>query len=488
MFSAGEWVTVSISRGVKNQAGDSLAFGHAWNFWIRSAPGTMNLTAAGQLTVRRTNEGHVQTYGAYAGDVNHDGWTDFLCPNEISHDVRVFMNDGAGHYNTFTVYPIPGGNTPSTNEGVDLNGDGIMDFAVGNGGNDSMSIFIGVGNGTFLAPRNYLAASSVRGLSTMDLDGDGDMDIVTANRNGNNLTILKNNGDGTFATRIPLEANGNQETSCAAADANGDGILDLFVGTYSSNEMILMLGDGRGGLTFSSKVPAGGKPWKLAVGDVNGDGKVDVVSSNSFNNNAAVILGNGAGGLSQAVTYPTGSFDLSIVLGDIDGDGDLDMVTSNYSGGNWTIYENNGSGVFANQRTLAASSAGSCATLHDRDNDGDLDMTGVDEDDDLLFLFENRPTTGVGEGAISVEFKVYQNFPNPFNPETRIKFQVPSSGFVELKVFDVLGREIATPVSKEMKPGSYDTTWDAAGFASGVYFYRLQAGEFVDIKRLILLR
>ncbi len=487
-FSAGEWVTVSLSRGVKSQVGDSLAKGYAWNFWIKSSPGSMNLVETGRVPVRRTGEGHIQTYGAYAGDVNHDGWTDFLVPNEISRDVRVFMNDGAGRYSAFTVYPIAGGNTPSTNEAVDLNGDGIMDFAVGNAGNDSVSIFIGVGDGTFLPSRNYYAANSVRGLSTMDLDGDGDMDVVTANRLGNNLTILKNNGNGTFAPRTTLETSGGQETACAAADANGDGILDLFVGAYNTNEIILMLGNGLGGLTFSAKVPAGGKPWKITIGDVNGDGNVDVVSSNSFNNNASVVLGNGAGGLSAAVTYPTGSFDLSIVLGDIDGDNDLDMVTSNYGGANWTLYENNGSGVFINQRTLPALSAGSCATLHDRDNDGDLDMTGIDEEDDVIFLFNNNSPTNAGEKTIPLETRLHQNYPNPFNPTTVISYQLTTDGFVTLKVFDVLGREVAVLINGEMEPGKHDVTWNAHDVAAGVYVYQLKAGEYVESKKLVLIK
>jgi hypothetical protein len=224
------------------------------------------------------------------------------------------------------------------------------------------------------------------------------------------------------------------------------------------------------------------------VGDVNGDGNVDVVSSNSFNNNAAVILGNGAGGLSSAVTYPTGSFDLSVVLGDIDGDGDLDMVTSNYSGASWTVYENNGAGVFINQRTLAASSAGSCATLHDRDNDGDLDMTGVDEDDDLMFLFENRPPTSVDERTTPVATTLYQNYPNPFNPETEIGFRTRESGFVSLKVFDVLGREVATLVNTELRAGEHRVKWSANGSAGGVYVYQLRTGNFTDAKRLLIIK
>ena len=85
---------------------------------------------------------------------------------------------------------------------------------------------------------------------------------------------------------------------------------------------------------------------------------------------------------------------MAVDIGDVDGDGDLDAITSNISGKNLTLYENLGDGSFGNPRTLAASGAGSCAIIHDRDNDGDLDITGVDEIDDLIFLFENRPTGG----------------------------------------------------------------------------------------------
>jgi hypothetical protein len=86
------------------------------------------------------------------------------------------------------------------------------------------------------------------------------------------------------------------------------------------------------------------------------------------------------------------------------------------------------------------------------------------------------------------EFQLDQNYPNPFNPSTSISFSVPSKSFVTLKVFDALGREVSTLVSEELTAGTYSRHWDAANVPSGVYFCRLQAGEYLETKKMVLLR
>jgi hypothetical protein len=81
-----------------------------------------------------------------------------------------------------------------------------------------------------------------------------------------------------------------------------------------------------------------------------------------------------------------------------------------------------------------------------------------------------------------------QNYPNPFNPSTSIEFALPKPGFVTLKIYNTLGEEVATLVSEKLPAGKHQRVWEAQGLASGVYLYRLQAGEFVQTRKLILLR
>jgi hypothetical protein len=101
-----------------------------------------------------------------------------------------------------------------------------------------------------------------------------------------------------------------------------------------------------------------------------------------------------------------------------------------------------------------------------------------------------NPTTGItsGTAGLPATIALDQNYPNPFNPSTIIKFQIPVSGRVTLRVFDIIGKEVATLVDEILEAGTHTRTFDAGGVASGVYFYHLQAGSYAQTKRLVLLR
>ena len=121
-------------------------------------------------------------------------------------------------------------------------------------------------------------------------------------------------------------------------------------------------------------------------------------------------------------------------------------------------------------------------------NSGSVDLRGA-----VINGVVYGDPTGIDEplDGITKDFQLAQNYPNPFNPSTKIVYRVGSRELIELKIFDVLGREVATLVNEvnEVKePGAYEVTWDASGVAGGIYFYRLQSGSFTAVKKMVVLR
>ena len=101
----------------------------------------------------------------------------------------------------------------------------------------------------------------------------------------------------------------------------------------------------------------------------------------------------------------------------------------------------------------------------------------------------NGTIDGLKENKIWTRaFSLHQNDPNPFNPKTNIRFRISDFGFVSLKIFDVFGREVTTLLNENKQPGEYEVEWNANDVSSGVYYYRLQAGTFTDVKKMLLLK
>ena len=120
-------------------------------------------------------------------------------------------------------------------------------------------------------------------------------------------------------------------------------------------------------------------------------------------------------------------------------------------------------------------------------SNGDLFISSFS--DDNIVKVSNLPVGVEDENNfVADDFSLEQNYPNPFNPSTSIQYRVSSISNVLLKVYDVLGNEVATLVNEEKPAGSYEVKFDASGLSSGIYFYKLQAGNFIESKKMLLLK
>ena len=106
-----------------------------------------------------------------------------------------------------------------------------------------------------------------------------------------------------------------------------------------------------------------------------------------------------------------------------------------------------------------------------------------------LYAFYNG-LVGISNNGneLPTEFSLKQNYPNPFNPSTSISYGVPKAGLVKLVVYDVLGREISTLVNERKEAGMYNVNFDASSLTSGVYFYKVESGDFSETKKMILIK
>ena len=107
-----------------------------------------------------------------------------------------------------------------------------------------------------------------------------------------------------------------------------------------------------------------------------------------------------------------------------------------------------------------------------------------------ISVFDPNMITESNESNIEIpsEYKLFNNYPNPFNPTTNIKYQITNNKFVTLKIYDVLGKEVKTLVNENKPAGVYEVTWDASSNSSGVYFYKITAGNFTETKRMLLIK
>ena len=484
-----------------------------------------------------------------AGDVNNDGFDDVMVGAPGGSGRAYIYYGGSSMDNTADVTFDSEGSSNyfgySVSTAGDVNNDGFNDVIVGaygyNGSTGRAYIYYGdssmdnTADVTFDGEDyNNSFGSSVSTAGDVNNDGFDDVIVGAYYYNyGIGRAYVYYGGssmDNTADVAFNGEGRGSEfgRSVSTAGDVNNDGFDDVIVGANgyngsgSTGRAYIYYGgssmDSTADVTFDGEGYYSNFGYSVSTtGDVNNDGFDDViVGANYYNSDAGRVYiyygGSSMDNTTDVALDGEGSsnnFGWSVsTAGDVNNDGFDDVIVGawayNYYIGRAYIYYgsssmDNTADVTFDGEDYFNNFGSSVSTAGDVNNDGFDDVIvgayGYNSLNGKAYIYSD-PAAPVSVELTKLspkEFTLLQNYPNPFNPSTYIEYTIPTnvnreSEVVSLVVCDILGREVATLVNKQQKAGNYEVMFDASMLSSGVYFYRLQSGNFTETKKLILLR
>lgn len=314
--------------------------------------------------------------GGAAGDFNEDGFLDLATTNFFAAESTISIHLGHGDGTFVAPAHVPVGRSPLAIVAGDFNEDGHVDLIDTNFGDRSMSLLLGRGDGTFAPELRFATGSLPDSLFAKDLNGDGHLDVVVSNATENNVSVFLGRGDGTFLEqqRFRVGDGPTPRRGFDVADLNGDGWLDLAIPQVLPNDVSVLLGVGDGTFGAPQRFPVGLGPVALVADDFNGDGRIDVASVNPTTNTLAASLGHGDTTLQPARLFAAGLAPVAILSGDFNRDGRPDLVTANQASGDVSLLLGLGTGDFRDQLRFAAGSNPAALASGDFNGDGRLDL------------------------------------------------------------------------------------------------------------------
>jgi hypothetical protein len=360
-------LTATVAGRGESAPTGSVSFEDTSNGNAILTTGDLDATTAALTFASSTYPTGSNPYAVAVADFNRDGIPDLVVTNNGSNTVSVLLGKGDGTFQSPQTYTT--GYRPMAVAVGDFNMDGIPDLVVANWQDHTLSVLLGNGDGTFKPQITFPVgdgplASPVSGflyLAVGDLNHDGIPDVVVSIQSTQMAYVLLGNGDGTFQAQKQFSGAGDE---IVLADFDGGGNLDI----ADANGTIL-LGNGDGTFRTGTSIPVGGS--HIAVGDFNGDGKPDVAIGTGPS--LTVLVNMGSGTFGSSYTYATNSTGApSLAVGDFNLDGTQDLIVSSFD--LVTVLFGKGDGTFEPQPGLSAPSAFSSMGVADFIGDGRPDF------------------------------------------------------------------------------------------------------------------
>lgn len=312
-------------------------------------------------------------------DINGNGILDKVVANEGDDTVSVFLGNGDGSFQSAQTFDV-GGN-PAAVAAKDLTGNGILDLVATSQTDGEISVLLGNGDGSFQSQTTFNVGSDPESVSIGDFNGNGVMDVVTADRGDNTLSVLLGNGDGSFQARDTFGV-GSTPTDVKVGDLDGNGIIDIVATNRGDDNISVLMGNGDGSFETHQTYNVDENPESLVLADLNGNGILDVAVANNKSLSPAgslsILLGAGDGSFGSADNTSTGINSIAISSGDLNGDGSIDLIVSGSTTGTdgpYSVFTNDGSGSFEKEDfTLTDGDDLIASDLGDLNGDGVLDI------------------------------------------------------------------------------------------------------------------
>lgn len=310
--------------------------------------------------------------GLHLADVDGDGHLDLLVGDRVLQLMRVYLGNGDGSFVANGSVGVP--QEPSSVIAADWDGDGDLDAAVAGQLADRVRILINDGAGNFTSNGDLGTQDYPSSMATADWDGDGDMDLAVANRHADSFSVYLGAGDGSFAAGV-VYPTGYNPHQMKTGDITGDGIPDLFAGVGHTQQdrvtVIAGVGDGTFGAPFDI-LTGGDYPIDVHLADLDEDQVLDLVATAAIADGITYRRGLGGGAYAPPVAVPTSNNPQRMGVFDVDDDGDLDAVVINFNSDIITTLLGRGDGTLAPNYPVGHQPFGIAAG--DMDNDGHLDL------------------------------------------------------------------------------------------------------------------